>query len=161
MILDPTNKEFDVVVQEPPALAIATTEPWPPRLAFELAMDGDLPYILEKHSLTTEQLTSFLLTPAFAKEVADHRARIIAEGVSFRMKAKLQAEEYLKDIDELIHDPDASPAVRLDAIKSVVQWAGYVPKSDASTASAPTKMVISWQDGSGQLAIQTGGGSDD
>jgi len=131
MILDPTNHEFTVSVTDPPVLTIQANEPWPPRLAFELAMDGDLQYILDKHTLTAEQLTSYLLTPAFAREVADHRTKILAEGISFKMKAKLQAEEYLRDIDELIHDADASPAVRLDAIKSVVQWAGYVPKGDA------------------------------
>ena len=91
------------------------------------------------------------------REVDTHRKTVVNEGITFRLKAKLQAETYLQNVDELIHDPDTSPAVRLDAIKSVVKWAQYEGDDKAATDSSKggTRLVIQWGDGSGAVALET------
>jgi hypothetical protein len=50
------------------------------------------------------------------------------DGVSFRIKAKLQAEALLAKSWALIHSPDTPNTVKADLIKSTVRWAGYEPK---------------------------------
>ena len=130
---------------------------WPPRLAFDLALGEELDTLVTRYDLTHSQLHSLLLTPAFQKEVDKHKLDISENGVSFRLKAKLQAEDYLRDLDAIVHDPETPPAVRLDAIKSAVKWAGYEPKEPAQTGTtASTRMVIQWASGD-SFAIETGG----
>jgi len=47
------------------------------------------------------------------------------EGMSFRIKAKLQAEELLKTSWRMIHNPATPPSVAADLIKSTARWAQY------------------------------------
>ena len=134
----------------------SNTAPWPSRLSFDLAMGDSAEAVMERYAIGPSQMQYLFLNPAFQLELQNHKERILAEGISFKTKAKLQAEDYLTDIDELIHDPETSPAVRLDAIKSVVTWAGYgEKKSDSVGGGSATRMVISWADGSGQVAIES------
>lgn len=133
---------------------------WPARLPFDFAMGEDANTLLERYDLQPSQLHSLVFTPAFMKEVDKHRQEILDNGVSFRLKAKIQAEEYLQEIDNLINDADTSPAVRLDAIKSVVKWSGYEPttQNQSQASGGATRLIISWADGSGQVALETNNG---
>lgn len=148
------NSEFLIPSEE----GLSTpTSPWPSRLAFDFAMGEDPELLTARYEIGPTQWQYLLLNPAFMLEVEKHRRTIVEEGVTFRLKAKLQAEAYLEEIDTLVHDPETSPAVRLDAIKSMVKWSGYEPTTKDSQAapSGPTRMVISWADGSGQIALET------
>ena len=51
------------------------------------------------------------------------------KGLTFKLKARAQAEELLTTSYLLIHDPAVSPAVKADLIKSTVKWAGLEPKN--------------------------------
>ena len=135
-------------------MVIETLTEWHPRLPLDLSLGEDSATLCQRYDITPTQLQSLLLTPAFQKDIDRHRQDILDNGLSFRLKAKIQAEEYLKEIDNLVHDPEASPAVRLDAIKSVVKWAGYEPK-ESSTSGGPTRMVIQWGDSNNTIAIET------
>jgi hypothetical protein len=62
--------------------------------------------------------------------------------MSFKLKARLQAEELLKTSWRLIHEPTTGAAVRADLIKATMRWAGYEQKEAAGTASSNLNIQI-------------------
>jgi hypothetical protein len=52
--------------------------------------------------------------------------------MTFRLKARAQAEELLTTSWTLIHSSDVSAAVKADLIKSTVKWGGLEPQKDFS-----------------------------
>lgn len=113
---------------------------WTNRLAFDLALrlegSGDpLDDILQRHNITTNDLIKFNKDTTFHKKISDFRDEIRDKGITFKLKARAQAEELLKTSWLLIHDPGVSPSVKADLIKSTVKWAGLEPKPDATTES--------------------------
>lgn len=113
------------------------TTKWSDRLAFDIALrlEGsgeEVDEILARHSLTPHDLLVFNKDAVFLKKVASFRDEIREKGVTFRMKARSQAEELLTTSWLLIHNPEVSAAVKADLIKSTVKWAGLEPKNDVS-----------------------------
>lgn len=112
--------------------------PWPPKMTFDLALGDSPETVCERYQITPEQYDRYIYHPAFRREVSEHQREIRENGVTFKEKAKVQAEMYLQDLDDLVTDTRVSPAVRLDAIKSVVKWAGFEPTKDANqTTNVP------------------------
>jgi hypothetical protein len=72
----------------------------------------------------------------FLKKVGAFRDEIKDKGVTFKMKARSQAEELLKTSWVLIHSADVSAAVKADLIKSTVKWAGLEPKGDTGDVNS-------------------------
>lgn len=110
---------------------------WNDRLAFDLALllegSGEtLDEITERHSLTVSDIADFNKDPVFLKKVRHYREEIKEKGVTFRLKARAQAEELLKTSWTLIHSADVSAAVKADLIKSTVKWGGLEPKNDSA-----------------------------
>ncbi len=111
--------------------AIAKRNGWPARLPFDLAMQIETPEeTLAQYGLTPEQGAKLLQNETFAKLVRGYRAVIVSEGLSFKTKAKLQAEELLEHAFMLATDPDVAPAVRMDSIKWHSRVAGLDPGKD-------------------------------
>lgn len=111
------------------------TTKWSDRLAFDIALrlEGsgeDVSELLQRHQITLADLGAFNKDPVFLKKVGSFRDEIKDKGVTFKMKARTQAEELLKTSWLLIHSPDVSAAVKADLIKSTVKWAGLEPKND-------------------------------
>lgn len=109
---------------------------WSDRLAFDIALrlegSGDeVTDILQRHSTSPEELSRYGRDPVFAKRVEHYRTEIRDKGLTFRMKARAQAEELLKTSWLLIHSPDVSAAVKADLIRSTVKWGGLEPKDGA------------------------------
>ena len=52
--------------------------------------------------------------------------------MTFKLKARAQAEELLTTSWTLIHSPEVSPAVKADLIESTVKWGGLEPKNDTA-----------------------------
>lgn len=107
---------------------------WTDRFAFDIALrlensGEELADILARHKYTTADLLKFNTDPVFLKKVDGYRTEIRDNGVTFKMKARAQAEELLTTSWVLIHSPDVSPAVKADLIKSTVRWAGLESKS--------------------------------
>lgn len=100
------------------------------RLAFELALGqpGDAGTVFANHGYTQEQAVAVLSDPNFAKLLERVTKEVKENGVSFRNKVRMQAEDLLQHSYALATDPEVSSAVRLDAIKSTVKWAGLEPK---------------------------------
>jgi hypothetical protein len=122
---------------------------WTNRLAFDIALrlEGsgeELDEILSKHRIAAGDLLVFNKDPVFLRKVADFRDEVRDKGVTFRLKARTQAEELLKTSWVLIHDPSVSPAVKADLIKSTVKWAGLEPKGDtgAEVGTGGVKITI-------------------
>lgn len=108
---------------------------WSDRLAFDvaLALEGSgesLDEIKQRHRVKANDLLVFNKDPVFLKKVDHYRGEIRSKGITFKLKARAQAEELLTTSWGLIHSPDVSPAVKADLIKSTVKWAGLETRGD-------------------------------
>lgn len=106
---------------------------WNDRLAFDVALtlegSGEkLQDVMARHNIDANAIISFNADPVFLKKVESYRTDIREKGLTFKLKARAQAEELLTTSWLLIHDPAVSPAVKADLIKSTVKWAGLEPK---------------------------------
>lgn len=111
---------------------------WSDRLAFDVALllegSGEsLDEVRDRHKITTSDILVFNSDPVFLKKVEHYRGEVRDKGLTFKMKARAQAEELLKTSWTLIHSPDVSAAVKADLIKSTVKWGGLEPKGEVST----------------------------
>lgn len=116
---------------------------WTDRLAFDVALclegSGEsLDEIKDRHGIDANDLLVFNKDPVFLKRVETYRDEVKEKGLTFRLKARAQAEELLTTSYMLIHDPAVSPAVKADLIKSTVKWAGLEPKSTETDGNAGT-----------------------
>ena len=107
---------------------------WSDRLAMDVALmlenSGDvLDDVMLRHSITAEDMVRFNGDRVFLKKVGELRGEIRANGMTFKLKARAQAEELLTTSWTLIHSPDVSAAVKADLIKSTVKWGGLEPKT--------------------------------
>lgn len=100
-------------------------------VALLLEKSGDtLDDILQRHGITGVELARFNADPLFLRKVSDLRGEVRDKGMTFRLKARAQAEELLTTSWSLIHTKDVSAAVKADLIKATVKWAGLEPKGD-------------------------------
>lgn len=121
-----------------PAMDVDAVDPsllgFPPMLAFEVAMQtAPIDQIFEGYGLTITDYQRLMASPDFLTAVATAKQQLKDEGMSFKIKAKLQAEELMKQSWKMIHDPLTPHSVRADLIKSTVRWAGYEPKAGAGS----------------------------
>jgi hypothetical protein len=103
------------------------------RLAFDVALtlegSGEtLQEVIKRHNISANDILTFNADPIFLKKVAGYRTEVREKGLTFKLKARAQAEELLTTSWLLIHDSAVSPAVTADLIKSTVKWAGLEPK---------------------------------
>jgi hypothetical protein len=106
---------------------------WNDRLAFDVALtlegSGDtLQEVITRHNISANDILTFNADPIFLKKVEGYRTEVREKGLTFKLKARAQAEELLTTSWLLIHDAAVSPAVKADLIKSTVKWAGLEPK---------------------------------
>jgi hypothetical protein len=122
---------------------------WSDRLAFDVALtlegSGEtLQEVMNRHSIKADDILAFNADPIFLKKVDHYRVEIRDKGMTFKLKARAQAEELLTTSWLLIHDPGVSAAVKADLIKSTVKWAGLEPKDNTLTegVSGGVKITI-------------------
>ena len=89
--------------------------------------------VKDRHKVTASDILVFNKDPVFLKKVESYRDEIRDKGMTFKLKARAQAEELLTTSWSLIHSPDTSAAVKADLIKSTVKWGGLEPKGDVTT----------------------------
>ena len=116
------------------------TQRWSDRLALDVALmlegSGETPKTLAAHHKITEaELLSITADPLFAKRVEVLTTEVREKGLTFRLKARTQAEELLITSWDLIHDNMTSAAVKADLIKSIVKWGGLEPKNEEVQAN--------------------------
>ena len=108
---------------------------WSDRLAFDVALmlekSGEtLDEVIARHKITSDDMLMFNQDPIFLKKVDTYRSEIQEKGITFRLKARAQAEELLTTSWTLIHSAEVSPSVKADLIKSTVKWGGLEPNND-------------------------------
>jgi len=106
---------------------------WSDRLAMDVSLmlenSGEsIDEVMARHSITVDDMARFNTDKVFLKKVNELRGEIRTNGMTFRLKARAQAEELLTTSWTLIHSPDVSAAVKADLIKSTVKWGGLEPR---------------------------------
>lgn len=93
--------------------------------------------LLAAEGITPDTFTRLLEDKVFQSAIRKYTKELTENGVSFQLKARIQAEELLKRQYILIHDPETPPAVAVKAIENVVRWAGLEPKTSQQAAASP------------------------
>jgi len=120
---------------------------WNDRLAFDVALtlegSGEsLQEIVERHRISASDIVVYSADPVFLKKVDHYRGEIRDKGLTFRLKARAQAEELLTTSWLLIHDSIVPPAVKADLIKSTIKWSGLEAKGEVAAESPGVSITI-------------------
>lgn len=100
---------------------------YPATLPIEVAMKtAPIAEICAAYNLNQQDWENLKRDPAFVADVRAAAEELKKDGVSFKMKARLQAEELLKTAWKMIHAPndEVAPAVKGDMIKFIIRCAG-------------------------------------
>jgi len=147
------------VVQNSPL----TNTRWTDRFCLDLAMtlegSGDkLPGLLVEYGYTTSDLKEFSHDPLFEKRVAHWRAQLLEHGMTFRLKAKAQAELLLDTSWDIIHGgADVSPAVKADLIKWTAKVAGFEMGNNAGASDSGVVININMGDTTKEIKVADNG----
>lgn len=112
---------------------------YPATLPIEIALrTAPISRICEAYGISREEWEELRHHPAF---IADLRAALESlkkDGMSFRMKARLQSEELLKQSWRMIHasSDEVPPSVKADLIKFTIRAAGL--EADSKTNAQAT-----------------------
>lgn len=127
----PEEPQFPVVPFDPSSLG------FPVMLPVELALrDYPVREICEGYEIDRDAFERICKNPVFQKAYEDAVKMLQIEGMSYRLKARMQAEELLKTSWEMIHDKLTPAAVRADLIKHTAKVAGLEPKEQSGSGSA-------------------------
>lgn len=116
-----------------------TSIAWSPTLPIELALKTASPRELQlEYGYTDEEWAALPRNPVFLREVAGACELVRQEGMSFKLKAKLIAEENLKQVWKMVHASHAEvpAAVKGKLIELTARWAGYDPKTNGEGGGA-------------------------
>jgi hypothetical protein len=132
---------------------------WPDRLALDVALtlegSGEtMAEVMARYEINAETMLLIGADPVFKRKVKDYRTDIIDKGLTFKVKARAQAEEYLQTSYLLIHDPSVPATVKADLIKSTVRWAGLEPKGEVvATDGGGVSITINLGDTSKDIKV--------
>lgn len=110
-----------------------STLSWPPTLPIELALKTASPTEIQiEYGYDDLQWAALKQNPVFLKELAGACELVRQEGMSFKLKAKLIAEENLKQVWKMVHasDTNVPPAVKGKLIELTARWAGFDPRTN-------------------------------
>lgn len=109
---------------------------FPPTLPLELAL-GDSPRneVLRAYDINANRWEVLRHNPTFQKALKDALEMLQRQGMSFRVKAALQAEALLETSWKLIHSASTPAPVKADLIKTTYRVAGLEPKETANVGS--------------------------
>lgn len=107
---------------------------WQNSLVIDVALGVDHETICEAYDLQYPQLQQIMHTAAFKNRLGKLQEDMSKDGVTFRMKAQMQAEEYLKTSFDMVHNPEVDPKVRAKLIGDTVRWAGFDAAANAEAA---------------------------
>lgn len=134
-----------------PAKSVAPINPhdparlgYPATLPIEIAMrTSSTRAVCEAYGIAEEEWEQIRHDPTFLADLQRAVDMLKEEGMSFRIKAKLQAEELLKTSWRMIHNPQTPPSVAADLIKSTARWAQYDTPPSANQAQPGAGFSIS------------------
>lgn len=117
---------------------------WPATLPIELALKTATPVELRAHyGYSDEEWQALRENPVFIKELTDACELMKQEGMSFKMKCRLQAEAMLETNWRLVHAPgsEVPAAVKAKLMEATFRMAGYDSK-DAAAAGGGNQLNI-------------------
>ncbi len=114
---------------------------FPATLPIEIALKTATTEELQQaYNLTQQEWDSLWENPQFVGAVAGAMEALQKEGMSFKMKARLQSEELLRTSWKMIHAPsdEVPPSVKADLLKFTIKAAGLVedPKAQSGPQNA-------------------------
>lgn len=118
---------------------------WPPTLTIELALKMSTPQELRAHyGFSDEEWATLKANPVFISELAAACELVKQDGMSFRLKARLQAEELLNTGWRLIHAPtsEVPAAVKERLMATVYRMAGYDTKNEGMAPGGNAGLAI-------------------
>jgi hypothetical protein len=129
----PDMEDDDDLTAYPPPAGIQPARPsdpaeigYPATLPIEVALNlAPIAEICRLYHITPAQWDRIRHEPLFQEALQNAKDMLAKEGMSFKMKARLQSEELLRTSWALIHNKLVPPNVKADLIKSTVRWAGY------------------------------------
>ena len=119
---------------------------FPATLPIELAM-GEYPRndILTAYGISPAEWDVLRFSHAFRKALFDAIELLKKDGMSFRLKARMQSEALLETSWNLIHSVHTPSAVKADLIKHTHRVAGLEPKGDGVGVFGGTALQINIQ----------------
>lgn len=100
-----------------------------PRLVYELALGlEDAHEIFPRYNYTAEQALALASKPVFVATYKEYRKYISEQGLSFKAKARMQAEDLLTHAYEMATDKETPAAVRFDIIQWTAKMGELAPK---------------------------------
>ena len=107
---------------------------FPPTMPLEVALQhNSIEEICRAYNISEERWAILQKDDGFRAEVKKYFDELKTTGVSFKHKARLQADALLTTAWDMIHDPDdeSVPAnVRADLIKAIVRWGDLEPPKE-------------------------------
>jgi len=98
----------------------------------QVGMKLPIDELLQKLNVDKTAFMQIAQSPLFKKQVKAFVKELEENGVSFQLKARIQAEEMLKKNWQIVHDPDTPATVAVKAIENTVRWAGLEAKSNTA-----------------------------
>lgn len=123
-----TGTEMSNLPQVDPAKRSALDLGWPPQLPIELALRTHTPKELcAAYGIEKAEWDELKLDPNFRAAVQAAMDEVRKDGVSFKLKARLMAEDYLANAYRMVNDKTGNvPAnVKADLIKFTMRCAGF------------------------------------
>ncbi len=116
---------------------------YPPLLPVELALRvGSVQEICAAYGIERAEWDALRQDPVFVEHLRRAVEEVKKDGVSYKLKARLQAEAQLKTCWNLVHDVGTPPAVKADLIKFTARVAGYDVKEQVGGGSAANNLQI-------------------
>jgi hypothetical protein len=116
---------------------------FPHMLPVELALGESKPReICADYDISHAEFVAMCALPTFQKAFKDAQDMLSKEGMSFRMKAKMQSEALLKRSWALIHGAHTPAAVAADLIKATWKVGGFEPKETDRVAGNALQINI-------------------
>lgn len=98
---------------------------WTAAFVVDMALGTSDDTLCTVYDMQDHELQAIKNDPGFVVQLAAVQKELDKEGVSFRMKARMQAEELLATSWALIHSPATPATVKAGLIKDTVRWAGW------------------------------------
>ena len=116
-----------------------------PTLPVEVALrTASIRNICISYKLNEEEWNTLRHDPLFIRDVQEAATMLKKEGMSFKMKAKLQSESLLQTSWQMIHakGDEVPPSVKADLLKFTIRAAGLDGSLDKSQQNiAPTLQI--------------------
>lgn len=122
----------------------ATMGLYPPSFPIELALRvASVRRTCEAYGISHEEWMDIREDPVFKSDLTKACEMVRKEGMSFKLKARLQSEELLKTSWQMIHAPEGRvPAtVRADLLKFTIRAAGLVEAGPGEGAGATNLQI--------------------